>query len=87
VLQPIASALGRAFGVEGWAVDLFAEEVVRGGPAFALSLVLSAFEPGLRSAAELGAWQIVSPVNATGRLVEVAGLHEVQNKVGDRGAK
>lgn len=62
-------------------VELFAEEVVRGGPAFALSLVLSAVEPTLRQAAELGAWQLISPVNALGRVVVVAGLHEVQDNV------
>ena len=62
-------------------VDLFAEEVVRGGPAFALSLVLSAVEPALRAAAELGAWQVISPVNALGRVAVVEGLHEVQDEV------
>lgn len=54
---------------------------MRGGPAFAVSLVLSALEPALRAAAELGAWQIISPVNALGRVVVVGGLHEVQDKV------
>ena len=62
-------------------VELFAEEVVRGGPAFAVSLVLSSLEPALRAAAELGAWQIISPVNALGRVEVVGGLHEVQEKV------
>ena len=61
-------------------VELFAEEVVRGGPAFAVSLVLSSLEPALRAAAELGAWQIISPVNALGRVEVVAGLYEVQDK-------
>ena len=56
-------------------------QVVRGGPAFAVSLVLSAIEPGFRSAAELGAWQLISPVNATGKVVVVSGLHEVQEEV------
>lgn len=62
-------------------MELFAEEVVRGGPAFALSLVLSAVEPTLRAAAELGAWQLISPMNALGRVVVAAGLHEVQDNV------
>jgi hypothetical protein len=39
-------------------MKIFAEEVVRGGPAFAISLVLSAIEPTLRQLAELGAWQV-----------------------------
>lgn len=54
---------------------------MRGGPAFAVSLVLSSLEPALRAAAELGAWQIISPVNALGRVEIVGGLHEVQDKV------
>lgn len=62
-------------------MELFAEEVVRGGPAFAVSLILSAMEPGFRAAAELGAWQLISPVNAIGRVVVVSNLHEVQDKV------
>lgn len=80
-LMPISSALGEAFGVEQWYVNLFAEEVVRGGPAFAVSLALSAVEPALRAAAELGAWQLVSPGNVVGRIAVVSGLHEVQDEV------
>jgi alpha-glucan,water dikinase len=37
---------------------LAAAQVVRGGPAFAISLAISALEPALRQAAELGAWQV-----------------------------
>lgn len=80
-LMPISTALGNAFGVEEWYVELFAEEVVRGGPAFAVSLVLSAIEPALRAAAELGSWQLISPGDAVGRVTVVSGLHEVQDKV------
>jgi hypothetical protein len=47
--------------VESWATELFAEEVVRGGPAFAVSLVLATVEPALRRYADLGSWQIISP--------------------------
>lgn len=65
-VQPLAEAIGRGAGVEDWAVELFAEEVVRGGPAFAVSLVLSTVEPALRRCAELGAWQVISPANAVG---------------------
>lgn len=54
----VSSAYGRAFGVEHWAYELFAEEVIRGGPAFAVSLVITAIEPMLRNAAALGAWQV-----------------------------
>ena len=81
-LIPIATSLGRAFGVDEWYVELFAEEVVRGGPAFAVSLVLSAIEPAIRASAELGAWQLISPGDAVGRVIVVSGLHEVQDEVG-----
>ncbi|KAK9867578.1 hypothetical protein WJX84_002715 [Apatococcus fuscideae] len=80
-VEPISRAFGNAFEVEDWAVELFAEEVVRGGPAFAMSLALSAVEPGLRASAELGAWQVISPAEATGKLVVVSGLHEVQDEI------
>lgn len=53
---------GQSFKVESWAVQLFAEEVVRGGPAFAVSLAISNIEPGLRNAAALGAWQVRSSI-------------------------
>ena len=66
-------------GRDPWGAAL--AQVVRSGPAFALSLVLSSVEPALRSAAELGAWQIISPVSVTGRVVEVQGLHEIQDEV------
>lgn len=37
----MARSYGEAFGSDVWAINLFAEEVIRGGPAFAVSLVLS----------------------------------------------
>lgn len=53
-----STALGNACKCDPWAVEIFAEEVVRGGPAFAISLVISGVEPRLRQLAELGAWQV-----------------------------
>ena len=80
----VSADFGHSFGCEAWAVDLFAEEVVRGGPAFAVSLVLSSVEPGMRAAAELGAWQVISPAPATqGRLVVVPSLQGIQDRVYD----
>lgn len=58
-ISGFASALGNAAKCDPWAVEIFAEEVVRGGPAFAISLVISAIEPTLRQLAELGAWQVM----------------------------
>lgn len=78
----VSSNYGRAFGCDPWAVELFAEEIVRGGPAFAVSLVLSSVEPGMRTAAELGAWQVISPSSsAQGQLVVVPSLQGIQDKV------
>jgi alpha-glucan,water dikinase len=79
-LQPRAEFLGSAFGVEAWTVPLFSEEVIRGGPAFALSLLLRPLDPLLRQAAGLGGWQVISPARAGGR-VQVAGrLSDVQTE-------
>jgi hypothetical protein len=61
-----AAALGRACECDPWAVEIFAEEVVRGGPAFAISLVISGVEPRLRQLAELGAWQVRVRVSTQG---------------------
>mmetsp|Transcript_19942 Transcript_19942/g.51852 ORF Transcript_19942/g.51852 Transcript_19942/m.51852 type:complete len:1521 (-) Transcript_19942:995-5557(-) len=76
----VGKAYGQAFGVEAWASELFAEEVVRGGPAFAVSLNISGIEPTLRNAAELGAWQVISPQEVVGVVEYVDGLHDVQEK-------
>jgi alpha-glucan,water dikinase len=67
-LQPRAEFLGEAFAVNAWTVPLFSEEVIRGGPAFALSLVLRPLDRLLRNAAGLGGWQIISPGQAFGRV-------------------
>jgi alpha-glucan,water dikinase len=83
-LQDISYAIGTACGCDDWAVQLFAEEVVRGGPAFAVSLVLTAVEQNLRRAADLGSWQVISPVRETvGKLVVVPNLHDVADTVYD----
>jgi len=68
LLQPKAEVLGTGFGVAKWVVDLFSEEVVRGGPAFALSLLLRRLDPLLRQEAGLGGWQVISPAAAFGRV-------------------
>ena len=60
------------------------EEVVRGGPAFAVSLVLTAVEGHLRRTADLGSWQVISPVSQVyGKLVVVPDLHSVADAVYD----
>jgi alpha-glucan,water dikinase len=77
-LQPRAEALGSAFGVEAWTVPLFSEEVIRGGPAFTLSLLLRPLDRLLRQAAGLGGWQVISPARASGKVRPVQRLLDVQ---------
>jgi alpha-glucan,water dikinase len=77
-LQPKAEALGAAFGVETWTVPLFSEEVIRGGPAFTLSLLLRPLDRLLRQAAGLGGWQVISPARASGKVRPVQRLLDVQ---------
>eukprot|EP00798_Chlamydomonas_sp_ICE-L_P029012 gene29012-32203_t len=77
----VSRSYGRAFEVEDWAYELFAEEVVRGGPAFAVSLVISSVEPTLRNTAQLGDWQVISPYEAIGVVEVVSNLSGVQDKV------
>jgi alpha-glucan,water dikinase len=79
-LQPKAEFLGEAFDAAAWTVPLFSEEVVRGGPAFALSLLLRRLDPLSRQAAGLGGWQVVSPAAAAGRLRVAARLIDVQGE-------
>ncbi|MBI5445408.1 MAG: hypothetical protein HY900_29865 [Deltaproteobacteria bacterium] len=79
-LQPKAERLGEAFRAEAWTVSLFAEEVVRGLSAFALSALLRKLHPALREAAGLGAWQIVSRARAAGRVRVVPSLLAVQGE-------
>jgi alpha-glucan,water dikinase len=79
-LQPKAEFLGAALGVEPWTVPLFSEEVIRGGPAFALALLLHHLDPLLRQAAGLGGWQVISPGRAAGRVRVVDRLADVQGQ-------
>ena len=47
-------------------MTLFSEEVIRSGPAFALSLLLRHLDPLLRQAAGLGGWQVDQPGQGRG---------------------
>lgn len=68
-LQPKAEFLGEACAVEKWVVPPFGEEVIRGGPAFPLGLLLRHLDPILRRAAGLGGWQVASRAQAVGRVM------------------
>jgi alpha-glucan,water dikinase len=80
LLQPKAEFLGRAFHADSWAVNLFSEEVMRGRPAFVLSLLHRYIDPVLRRSAELGDWQVISPGSASGRVEVISALKSIQGK-------
>ena len=73
--------LGSRLNVDAATLDIFSEEVVRGGAAAPLAQLLRILEPRLRELAHLGAWQVISPHQAQGRLVCVARLADVCNVV------
>lgn len=80
VIQPKAEFLGKGFDADRWTITLFTEEVVRGRPAFVLSMLLRHLDPLLRNHANLGNWQVVSPGRAVGRVEVVADLRSIQGK-------
>lgn len=80
VLQPTAEYLGSLLGVDQSAVNIFTEEIIRAGSAASLSLLLNRLDPVLRKTANLGSWQVISPVEAVGYVVVVDELLAVQNK-------
>nr|AIR93787.1 glucan water dikinase [Kalanchoe fedtschenkoi] len=80
VLQPSAEYLGSLLGVDQWAIDIFTEEIIRAGSAASLSFLLNRLDPVLRRTANLGSWQVISPIDAIGYVVVVDELLAVQNK-------
>ncbi|MBW2329335.1 MAG: hypothetical protein JRF30_00005, partial [Deltaproteobacteria bacterium] len=80
LFQPKAEFLGMAFHADTWTITLFSEEVVRGRPAFVLSMLLRQLDPILRQSAELGHWQVISPGRGTGQVEVVATLKSVQGR-------
>jgi alpha-glucan,water dikinase len=86
LLQPKAEFLGKAFGADVWAVEIFSEEVVRGTLVSVLSTLLHDLQPRLRKAADLGDWQVISPGQGGGRLEVVTDLESVQRKRFDQPA-
>eukprot|EP00262_Sarcandra_glabra_P002082 TRINITY_DN1233_c0_g1_i1.p1 TRINITY_DN1233_c0_g1~~TRINITY_DN1233_c0_g1_i1.p1 ORF type:complete len:1466 (+),score=298.47 TRINITY_DN1233_c0_g1_i1:171-4568(+) len=80
VLQPSAEYLGSLLGVEQWALNIFTEEIIRAGSAASLSALLNRLDPVLRKTANLGSWQVISPVEVDGYVVVVDELLAVQNK-------
>eukprot|EP00271_Cylindrocystis_brebissonii_P010276 TRINITY_DN26421_c0_g1_i1.p1 TRINITY_DN26421_c0_g1~~TRINITY_DN26421_c0_g1_i1.p1 ORF type:complete len:1482 (-),score=381.52 TRINITY_DN26421_c0_g1_i1:676-5121(-) len=81
ILQPSAEYLGAKLNVEEWAISIFTEEMVRAGSAASLSLLLNRLDPVLRGAADMGNWQVISPVEVKGFVEVVDELGTVQDKV------
>lgn len=84
LLQPSAEYLGSQLGLDQWAVSIFTEEIIRAGSAASLSSLVNRLDPVLRSMANLGSWQVISPVEAVGYVVVVDELLAVQNKTYER---
>jgi alpha-glucan,water dikinase len=80
-LQATANEMGGKLGVDGHVLDIFSEEIVRGTAAAPLSQMLRALDPVLREMAHMGAWNIISPVCATGVVEVVDDLKGIQTKV------
>jgi alpha-glucan,water dikinase len=84
LFQSKAEYLGNAFSADSWTVTLFTEEVVRGMPAFVLSMLIRHLDPLLRRHAKLGDWQVISPGRTAGWLEVVESLGSVQGRHYDR---
>jgi len=65
--DPCAQAMGLSFNADKTIVTTFLEEVVRGGPAFALSALLRRAEPAVRRVAHLGPYSVIAPREHTTR--------------------
>ncbi|MBF0457479.1 MAG: hypothetical protein HQK99_06250 [Nitrospirae bacterium] len=84
--QGKAEFLGRAFHAASWTVNLFTEELLRGQPPFVLSILLRRLNQVLRKEYNLGVWQVISPFQASGKVIAVDTLHQIQDKTFDEAA-
>ncbi|KAE8716168.1 Alpha-glucan water dikinase [Hibiscus syriacus] len=84
ILQPSAEYLGTLLGVDPWAISIFTEEIIRAGSAATLSSLINRLDPVLRKTANLGSWQVISPVEVVGYVDVVEELLAVQDKSYDR---
>nr|XP_043613595.1 alpha-glucan water dikinase, chloroplastic-like [Erigeron canadensis]XP_043613596.1 alpha-glucan water dikinase, chloroplastic-like [Erigeron canadensis]XP_043613597.1 alpha-glucan water dikinase, chloroplastic-like [Erigeron canadensis] len=83
ILQPSAEYLGARLNLDQRAVSIFTEEMIRAGSAAPLSSLVNRLDPILRSVANLGSWQVISPIEVVGYVVVVDELLSVQNKTYD----
>ena len=65
-------------------IKIFTEEIVRVGSAASIPLLLNHLDPILQNIANLGPWQIISPVEVCGFVTIIDDLLRVQNRVYDR---
>ncbi|XP_064939086.1 alpha-glucan water dikinase 2-like isoform X5 [Musa acuminata AAA Group] len=84
MIQPTAEYLGKLLRVETCAVASFTEELIRTGCGATLAILVNHLSPILRNIANLGSWQIISPVEVCGFVDCVNKLIEVQSKVFNR---
>ncbi|GLT60579.1 hypothetical protein SLA2020_333400 [Shorea laevis] len=80
-IQPSAQYLGNLLGIEKSVINTFTEELMRAGSSAVLSTLINRFDPTLRRVANLGSWQVISPVEVCGSVSCVNELASVQNKV------
>ncbi|KAK1400804.1 Alpha-glucan water dikinase 2 [Heracleum sosnowskyi] len=80
-IQPSVQYLGRLLSVEKGVIDTFTEELIRTGSAGSLSMLINRLDPILRKFANLGCWQVISPAEVRGFVVNVNELISVQHKV------
>ncbi|KAK6245801.1 hypothetical protein SCA6_008891 [Theobroma cacao] len=80
-IQPSAEYLGKLLGIGKTVINTFAEELVRAGSEAVLSMIINRFDPILRKVANLGSWQVISPVAVCGFVTSVNELITVQRKV------
>jgi alpha-glucan,water dikinase len=84
MLQPNAERLGTDLHVAAWTITLFAEEVVRGLPAFVLPPLLQQLDRQVRQEARLPTWEVISRAPAAGQVVVVDSLASIQGTTFDR---
>ncbi|XP_031495400.1 alpha-glucan water dikinase 2 [Nymphaea colorata] len=80
-IQPSTQYLGVLLGVEKWAIDIFTEELIRGGSDACLSVLLNHLDPVVRKLANLGCWQIISSVEVCGFVTVVDELFKFQSTI------
>ena len=77
-LQPCAEVLGNGFHAAPWSITLFSEEVIRGGLASTLSMLVRQLQPVLRETAHVGNWQVISRGSGTGEVQVMRSLMDGQ---------